>query len=26
VRETVLQQTGIDLHPEVRIIGEAKEI
>jgi len=22
VRETVLQQTGIDLHPEVRIIGE----
>ncbi len=26
VRETVLQQTGIDLHPEVRIIGEAREI
>jgi len=25
VRDTVLQQTGIDLHPEVRIIGEAKE-
>ena len=22
VRATVLQQTGIDLHPEVRIIGE----
>lgn len=26
VRDSVLQQTGIDLHPEVRIIGEAKEI
>ena len=26
VRDTVLQQTGIDMHPEVRIIGEAKEI
>ncbi|HEX5338344.1 MAG TPA: UDP-N-acetylmuramate dehydrogenase [Gallionella sp.] len=25
VRATVLQQTGIDLHPEVRIIGEVKE-
>jgi UDP-N-acetylmuramate dehydrogenase len=24
VRETVLQQTGFDLHPEVKIIGEVK--
>ena len=23
VRATVLQKTGVDLHPEVRIIGEA---
>ncbi|MDD2722111.1 MAG: UDP-N-acetylmuramate dehydrogenase [Gallionella sp.] len=25
VRNTVLQQTGVDLHPEVRIIGEANK-